>query len=381
MPSRAFNRYHLNGTYMDAELLKDKTALLAAIERADASLKENSSIYALVETEDPGWPFEIRLLSAAPLADAELKVINERLFDRAFLDFGYHEVRDENNIAGISYEPVEELFSNPDCIGVTGLELFDDELAAARMAHGMDEDDDASNPDNGRFAAFLRAVRGSVVEGSPAAEVSYDDVQHLCGLIFKYQCGPERGDCVVAFQRVQPMWIQQKSSILTFDPDATGATAFSGRSLKIGTSFDFSLYGGKVFFRSLKALEILFKYKKLVAQQAKDYADSLEPILADFEKIDERIEKSRAVANKLLKLQQDGSPVAEIDPAELEGRISRIAYYSRKVKFNEEGKVMLTTDTQVNDFIRMLSDTFLVSPLSAARYEARTKKLLDSDEV
>ena len=41
---------------------------------------------------------------------------------------------------------------------------------------------------------------------------------------------------------------------------------------------------------------------------------------------------------------------------------------------------MLTTDTNVSDFIRLLGDTFLVSPVSDARYEAGTKKLLDSDE-
>lgn len=41
---------------------------------------------------------------------------------------------------------------------------------------------------------------------------------------------------------------------------------------------------------------------------------------------------------------------------------------------------MLTTNREVNDFLRMLNDDFLVSPLSQAEYEARSKKPLRRDD-
>ena len=47
---------------------------------------------------------------------------------------------------------------------------------------------------------------------------------------------------------------------------------------------------------------------------------------------------------------------------------------------NEDGKIMLTTNREVNDFLRMLNDDFLVSPLSQAEYEARSKKPLRRDD-
>ena len=42
---------------------------------------------------------------------------------------------------------------------------------------------------------------------------------------------------------------------------------------------------------------------------------------------------------------------------------------------------MLTSNTDVSDFVKMLGDNFLVSPLSDAKYEARTKTRLDSDDI
>lgn len=364
------------------EYAHDKKALVAALEAADHDLHANVSAYALLETDDPAWPFEIRLVCAAGQETPDMKLIDERLFDRAFLDFGFGEVRDEKNIEGVVYAPIEELFANPDCIGVAPLDFFDEDLARARMAHGMDEDD-ADDLDTPRFARFLKAVRGSVVEGSPAGSLSLDDLERICGLLFKYETGlaADKG-CVVAFQRVQPMWVQHKSAFLLFGMDDEAPRPFAARSLKFGNTFDFVLFGGKLFFRNLRALEILFKYRKLVAQCAKDYADTFENILADFEKIDERIEASRSVANKLLKLQKDGSPVAGLSAEELRYRVNRIGYYSRKIKFNEEGKVMLTTDTNVSDFIRLLSDSFLFSPISDARYEVGSgKKLIDEQDA
>ena len=366
---------------MLSEYAQDKKALVSALESADAALHDNISVYALLGTDDPAWPFEVRLVCAAGQESPDMKLINERLFDRAFLDFGYHEVRDEKNLEGVVYAPVEELLSNPDCIGVAPLEFFDEDTARARMAHGMDEDDE-EDLDAPRFVRFLKLVHETVYEGITCDLLSTDDLERICGLLFRYETrGVDGSSCVVAFQRVQPMWVQKKSSLLVFDAAGAAPQAFSGRSLKIGNNFDFVIFADKIMFRNLRALEILFKYRKLVAQCAKDYADTFENILADFEKIDERIDKSRSVANKLLKLQREGSPVAALDAQELQYRVNRIGYYSRKIKFNEEGKVMLTTDTNVSDFIRLLGDSFLVSPVSDARYEARTKKLLDSDEV
>lgn len=364
---------------MLSEYAYDKKSLISALERADASLHENTSVYALLETDDPGWPFEVRLVCGKGQESADMKLIDERLFDRAFLDFGYHEVRDEKNLEGVAYAPIEELLANPDCIGVAPIEFFDADASRARMAHGMDEDDE-QDLDTPRFVRFLKLARETVFEGVACDELQSDDLERICGLLFRYDTHAQ-GDasCVMAFQRVQPMWVQKKSSLLVFGAEGQ-VQAFSGRSLKVGNNFDFVIFDGKILFRNLRALEILFKYRKIVAQCAKDYADTFDGILADFEKIDERIEKSRAVANRLLKLQREGSPVANLDAQELQYRVNRIGYYSRKIKFNEEGKVMLTTDTNVSDFIRLLGDTFLVSPVSDARYEARTKKLLDSDE-
>lgn len=158
------------------------------------------------------------------------------------------------------------------------------------------------------------------------ARSSPEDVAQVRGLLFKYVTGAS-GDaqCVIAFQRTQRMWIQQKSSYLLFDGAQARPEAFSSRSLRVGTTFDFVLFGDNVFFRNLRALEILFKFNRLVSQRAKDYADTLDGIVADFEKFDERIEASRGVANKLLKMQREGTAVAELDPEELEYRVNRIA--------------------------------------------------------
>ena len=369
------------GRSMIAEYKNDKVAFLSALEQADANLHANVATYAVVETEDPMTPFEICLVHERGAESDAARLLNERLFDHAFLDFGYKEVRSEDNLEGVVYAPIEELFGDKPCIGVAPRSMFDDDLTRVRMARGTEEDDVEEDADAMRFTHFLKAVDGRVIDGAPARTLVAEDVAQVRGLLFKYVTGgDDASQCVVAFQRTQRMWIQQKSSYLLFDGAHAEPDAFASRSLRVGTTFDFALFGDKVLFRNLRALEILFKFNKLVSQRAKDYADTLDGIVADFEKLDERIEASRGVANKLLKMQREGTAVAELDPEELEYRVNRIAYYSRKLKFNEDGKIMLTTNREVNDFLRMLNDVFLVSPLSQAEYEARSKKPLRRDD-
>lgn len=366
---------------MIPEYKNEKVALLSALEQADSNLHANTSTYAVIETEDPLMPFDVRWVHRAGEESDEARRLNERLFDHGFLDFGYKEVRSEKNLDGVPYEPVDEMFANANCIGVAPFSFFDDDAAKVRMAHEAEDEKRDETDDVHRFARFLKLIEGHVISGEPPKMLTADEVSHVCGLLFKYATS-SAGDasCVLAFQRTQRMWIQQKSSYLLFEGASGTPQAFSSRSIRVGTSYDFVLFGQSVYFRNLRALEILFKFNRLVAQRAKDYADTLDPIVADFEKLDERIDASRGVANRLLKMQREGSPVAELDRNELERRANRIAYYSHKLKFNEEGKIMLTTNREVNDFLRMLNDDYLVSPLTNAEYEARAKKPLKGDE-
>lgn len=360
------------------EYLEDKKKLMSALEQVDANLHANTAMYALLETEDPAFPFELRWVHKAGGETPEAKILNERLFDRGFLDFGFKEVRGEGNLEGMTYEPIEELLVKDVCIGVAPLSFFDSDLARVRMAHGAEEDAPEDDPDAQRFLHFLNLVRTGCIDGAPAKTLDVDEIGSVCGLLFKY-AAEGSSQSIVAFQRTQRMWIQQKSSYLIFNEDGV-PESFSGKSLKVGNGFDFLLFGGNVYFRNTKALEILFKFNRLSSQLAKDYADTLDPILADFEKLDERIEASRGVANRLLKMRKDGTPVADMNADELQYRANRIAYYSRKLKFNEDGKVMLTTNKEVTDFLRMLNDTYLVSPLTQASYEVNAKKPLDLAE-
>lgn len=366
------------GECMLAEYREDKTKLMEALELVDKQLAANSSSYAVLETDDPSSPFEMRTLQASGAADEDMEIIGERLFDTAFLDYGFREVRDADNIEGMVYAPIEELYSDPSCIGVAPLSFFDDDATRMRMAHGADEPDEEENPDSMRFALFLKTLRGTVIDGQPQGFLAFEDVSRVKGVVMRYQAGNQ---VIAAFQRTQPMWIQKKSNLLLFEPGVATPRPFSSRSLKIGTSFDFVVFGETLYFRSLRALEMLFSFNRLISQRAKDFADTLEPMLADFEKLDERIDASRGVANRVLKIQKEQSPLADMTGEELEERISRVGYYSSRVKFNEDGRVMLTTNVEVNDFLKMLQDQMLVSPLTDIRYEVRSKKRLDNPEA
>lgn len=365
---------------MDQDYKNDKVALLSAIEQADSDLHAHVSTYAVLETDDPLSPFEICWVHRQGAESNEAKLLNERLFDHAFLDFGYKEVRDEKNIEGTLYEPIEELFVKTDCIGVAPISFFDEDLASVRMAHAADEDEADEAADVARFTHFLHAVQGRVLAGEPARVMTTEDVSRVCGLLFGYALHEDEAPRIVAFQRTQRMWIQQKSSLLLFEGANGEPEVFSNQSIRVGTTFDFVIFDEKVFFRNLRALEILFKFNKLVSKRAKDYADTFDSFVADFEKLDERIEASRGVANKLLKMQREGCAIAELAPEEIERRANRIAYYSSKLSFNEEGKLMLTTNREVNDFLRMLNDDYVVSPLTNDEYEARSKKQLSKEK-
>lgn len=365
---------------MIQEYKNDKTTLLSALEQADSNLHEHVSMYALIETDDPLHPFELCWVHRQGAESDECKLLNERLFNHAFLDFGYKEIRSEDNLEGVIYAPVEELFVDAKCIGVAPFSLFDEDRASVRMAHGAEEEEVNEASPQMRFSHFLQLVEGRVLSGEPARVLVAEDLSRVKGLLFAYATSADSAPRIIAFQRIQGMWIQQKSSFLLFEGAGSEAEVFSNRSIRVGTNFDFVLFDNKVFFRNLRALEILFKFNNIVSKRAKDYADSFDEIVADLEKLDERIDASRGIANRLLKMQREGCSVAELEPEELERRANRIAYYSHKLKFNEEGKIMLTTNKEVSDFLNMLSDDYLVSPLTNDEYEARSKKLLKDDD-
>lgn len=362
-------------TYLD-----EKKSLLAALERADAHLRRNARVAALLETYDPACPFELAELAMPPAGDDVAWGVYERLFDRAFLEFGYHEVLDENCIEGISYEPLEELLVATGCIGVADLSLFDGSVGTARMAHEADYDESAPI-DDGRFGTFLELVQTGMLDGSPRMRLGAQDIERVCGLVFSYDASDgAHDDDVVAFQRVQPSARTRASSLLLLEGPGGQASCYGSASVSIGRHFDFVLHGRSVLFRTLSSLETLFRFTGISARCARAYADTLDGIVADLSKLGERIDASRAVATKLLKLQREGCPVAELAPGELAARTSRIAYYSSRVRFDAVGRVLLETDADVASLLALLQDTLLVSPLTELRYETRAKTPL-ADEA
>lgn len=362
------------------EYLDVKKALLAALEDADDLLHERTSVYALLETLDPEAPFELALVTREGEESEDAQVMDERLFDRAFLDYGFHEVLDENMVEGVEYAPVEDLVAGGECIGVAPFSLFDGSVGRARMAREAGEDDAEESPASLRFPFFLELVERTLSLGLSPETLAAEELDFVVGLLFVYSA-PSRDpeDAVVAFQRLQPSSKKKSSSLLVFGGEGSAPTACAAASIRLSSSFDFVLYGKQALFRTLSSLTTLFAYNKLLAALAKDYAETLSEVVADCEKLDERIDKSRSVATKLLKLRRKGCPVAEMEARELASKVSTLPYYNSKVRFDRDGKVILTTAAEVDDFLRLLEDPLLVSPVSGARYEARTKTLLDDE--
>lgn len=366
---------------MSNEFTASKKHLLAAVEAAAQDVAACVSLYALIDTEDPAWPFDFRWVQKQGASFREVDLINQRLFETAFLDFGWREVRDENNLEGLLYKDITEMLVDEDCIGVADFEFFGGN-ERVRMAHGIEEEDLEEDASSMRFTQFLQQVQSNVVDGQPAQQLDYEDLSHVLGVIAKYEVTVNgTPTCLVAFQRTQRMWIQQKSAFLQVSRE-DGLEFFSDRSLKLGNTFDFVLFDGKAHFRTLKALEGLFGFKRIMQMHAREYLDVLDHLVADYEKLEERIAESPTVVNKILKIKKAESPVVDLSAEDLAYRTKRIAYYSSKVKFNEQDRVMLVTNANVNNFLNLLGDNLLVSPLTQVRYETKSKKRLDDfDEV
>ena len=159
-----------------------------------------------------------------------------------------------------------------------------------------------------------------------------------------------------------------------------GSEQMTQQLAELKKEFDFIIFDGLVCFRSLKTLEGLFGFRRLMQEHAREYAEALDHLVAGSEKLEERISQSPTVAAKLLKIQRQESPVVDMAPQELEYRVKRIAAYSSKINFAEDSRVMLVTNGNVNDFLRLLGDDVLVSPLTDARYLSRSKRRLDHEE-
>ena len=142
-----------------------KKQLVGAMDAvAQAGVGEHTAVYALLDTEDPSWPFEFRWVQKGGAVTRENSLINERLFESGCIDFGFREVRDEDNLEGVLYKGIEEMLADPDCIGVAGLDFFDGS-EKVRMARGIEAEDEEDEPDSLRFALFAKGVQGNVVDG------------------------------------------------------------------------------------------------------------------------------------------------------------------------------------------------------------------------
>ncbi|HRD26675.1 MAG TPA: DUF4868 domain-containing protein [Caulobacter sp.] len=170
---------------------------------------------------------------------------------------------------------------------------------------------------------------------------------------------------------------RRNAVIAQFRPDADELVPVGGTVVNFDQDVDFFLWEGLVFVRNLRTFESVTNIRRVTAQKAGEAVDALGERFAldDAEGLKEAIGARPLLAKKLASALRHGL-VADIDVGALP---ERIAAKELDIVCEADGEgFRLRIDArdrrQVQDFVDLMSDVFLHSPVTGREWVVSVKK-------
>lgn len=195
----------------------------------------------------------------------------------------------------------------------------------------------------------------------------------LMGLLFRVNLN---NNDIWFYQHIYPVrMIKRSKSIYAMFSDDT-YVPLNRDILQIDSRIDFLIIGSSIVTSNIKLLQKCFGFDEYIRNEAKktiSIIDELD-IVSDMSKVFAFGSKEQLTnAKKLLKAKN--SPVLEMGKEELISKLIKHPRYKEKFRF-EDNKIVINSQKEVNEFIKMLNDDIVRSELTNSEYDSSNKQIL-----
>jgi len=202
------------------------------------------------------------------------------------------------------------------------------------------------------------------------------DIKQLTGFAFKIRVNDR---FIWAYQHVYPVSIIYPDlaiKIMSIGGNDAYDAVDSSYIVNIRDGVDVIVMDDTLYTSNIKLLESRFGFENFIRSKAEKTIDKIDSIriVEDLSKLKEYESKQISRSKKLMNV--FSSPVFEMDTDKLIEKLTTLPRYQSKVRI-ENGKIKLPTFKDVETFIKVLNDDFLVSELTEIEYESQNKSKLD----
>lgn len=146
--------------------------------------------------------------------------------------------------------------------------------------------------------------------------------------------------------------------------------------MRFDNRLDLAIVNGSIITEKISILQKYFGFEDYIRSEAHKTVLEIEALnlLSDTAKFMDFINKERLTnAKKLMKVKN--SPVLKMNKTELFRRLQKHPRYQNKFKYDGD-TIVIKTQKDVNDFIKMLNDDIVRSDLTDQEYDSPSKQIL-----
>lgn len=207
------------------------------------------------------------------------------------------------------------------------------------------------------------------------AAYSEEDQRALMGLVFRINLN----DCVFwLYQHAYRVrMVQSSKSIYAMITRGDTYVPLDRDVLKIDSRVDILIIGDSIITLNIGLLQNEFVFERHIRSEAAKTIESIKDmdIISDMTKLFMYEGKQKLTnAKKLLKAKN--SPVLQMKKADLISALQAHSRYKDIFEF-ENGRIKISSQSDVGDLIRMLNDRIVRSELTNKEYDSPTKRLLE----
>lgn len=182
------------------------------------------------------------------------------------------------------------------------------------------------------------------------------------------------------YQQVYPVSLIANRKLLYFWNFEGRYDQFQGNLYRIDKRIDIIIINNELFTSNISLLEKKFGFERYVRSEAKETIRRIEELklVSDLSKIESYESKDKLTyARKLMKVKN--SPVLHMTKERLISKIGQISRYRNTITVENE-KIVIKTQKDVVNLLKLLNDDILKSELTEEEYESSTKNLLASTD-
>lgn len=199
------------------------------------------------------------------------------------------------------------------------------------------------------------------------------DESHLYGFLFKFNIN---NNCIWGYQQVYPIALPKKSKSFFMYHKGVYYKELKEDLIRVDYRIDLLIVEKSIITKNINLLQNKFGFGALIRKYSSQTLQRIKD-MGIIKNIDKLVvfegEEKLTNAKKLMKISE--SIALQMDKSNLIQALQTIPRYQGKIKI-EYDQIVLRTNSDVKELLKILNDDYLVSELTSEYYESSNKKLV-----